>query len=182
MLSGASAFPTVARYLLEAVVGRYQAAGLSVPDRVGLVPAPIVADDCDCGQLAAAFPRISPSVDGRVSGGPGDVGVPEPPTVAIPTPPFLVAELQVAILRCATTQPTPSMETLAAEAGGVQADAYWTLVGVMCELQRLHAADLIEDYRFLEQPFLPAQGGCQGSQVNAQVSVPFLCPCDSVPS
>ena len=70
------------------------------------------------------------------------------------------------------------MAVLDTEAGQVHADAYWTMVGVACELQRMLQDDEIIDYSLADEPFLPAQGGRQGAQVNASVSVPFTCPCD----
>lgn len=179
MLSGPVAFPTIGGYLADAVKARLQANGLEVPDRVGVVPAPIVADDCQCGLLAVAYGRIVGSHDGRTEAGTSAAG-PQGgvfPTVALPWPSFLVGEFQVAVLRCADATGTPSAETLAAEADQVHADAYWTLVAVACELDRLKRTQEIEDYELRDDPFLPAQGGCQGAQVNAAVGVPFRCPC-----
>jgi hypothetical protein len=180
VLSGPSAFPTIGRQLVDAVTARLQANGLTVPDRASITPAPIVWDDCQCGLLAVAVPRIFGSHDGRAeitAAAAGPQGAPIP-TSALPSPSFLVGEFQVAVLRCADATGTPSADTLAAEASEVHADGYWALVAVACELQRLREAGEIEDYTIGDTPFLPTQGGCQGAQVNATASVPFRCPCD----
>lgn len=179
MLSGPAAFPTIGRYLVDAVTSRLRNAGLTVPDRASVVPAPIVADECECGLLAVAVARVVGSLDGRTEA----AGIPvtstgQPiPTEAMPWPPYLLGELQVAVLRCATTDGVPTAQQLADEADEVHADSYWTTVAVVCELDRLRRAKEIEDYLFGDEPFLPAQGGCQGAQVNVSVGVPFLCPC-----
>jgi hypothetical protein len=174
MLTGDDAFGTLGQHLVDAVLAQFAAKGIEPPDRAGVVPAPIVADDCQCGLLAVAVARITPSQDGKVEGLAAEV---QPPTAAQPWMPFLLGELQVAVLRCATTEATPSARTLSAEATGVHADAYWTMVAVVCELNRLRQAGEIEDYSVRDQPFLPAQGGCQGPQLNVGVSVDFRCPC-----
>ena len=174
MLSGPAAFPAIGQRLVDAVLARFAAKGIEPPDRAGVVPAPIAADDCQCGLLAVAVARIVPSQDGKVEGVAQEF---PPPTAAQPWMPFLLGEFQVAVLRCATTEATPSARTLSTEASGVHADAYWTMVAVVCELDRLRRAGDIEDYAVREQPFLPAQGGCQGPQLNVAVSVEFLCPC-----
>jgi hypothetical protein len=177
VLTGPAAFTDLGGLLVDAVLARFRANGLEIPRTSGIVPAPVVWDDCQCGQLAVAVTRIVGSVDGRVEafGPDGGAGTAPPPTAAMPTPPFLLGELQVAMLRCADA--TPTQDTLTAEAGQVHADAYWTTVAVACELERLRKAGEIEDYGLRDQPFLPAQGGCQGAQVNAVVGVEFLCPC-----
>jgi hypothetical protein len=177
MQTGPAAFPTIGGFLLDAVQARFASHGVPRLERAAVVPAPIVWDDCHCGLLAVAVTRISPSVDGRVGADAGDIGIPAP-TPAMPWPPFLLTDVQVAVLRCATVEGDPSAEVLAAEGVQVHTDAYWTLVAVTCELDRLRRAGEIEDYVLRDQPFLPAAGGCQGSLLNAAVSVPFKCPCD----
>ena len=178
MLSGPAAFTDLGGLLVDAVLARFRTQGLEIPRTSGVVPAPVVWDDCACGQLAVAVTRISPSVNGQIEafGGDPGTGLPPAPTVAMPTPPFLLGELQVAVLRCADA--TPTQETLTREAAQVHADAYWTTLAVVCELKRLREADEIEDYQLRDQPFLPAAGGCQGAQVNAAVAINFACPCD----
>jgi hypothetical protein len=182
MLSGPSAFVLVADNLLVAVRARLAENGVDIPNRIAVVPSPIVADDCQCGLLAVAVPRIygsdTPLQDpsgGAVPAGPG-AGSPYP---ADEIPSFLNGELQVAIMRCADIPPdgTPSAETLAAEAVQVHADAYWVQVAVSCELARLKAVREIDDYALGDQPFIPNQGGCQGGQYNVTVAVPAECPC-----
>jgi hypothetical protein len=177
MLSGEAAFAQIGELLLAAILTRFQQHGISAPERVGLVPAPIVWDDCQCGQLAVTTPRIygsaAPPLEGP-AGGPTGAPV---PTEALPWPPFLVGEYQAAVLRCATTDPVPTTRVLQAEFQAAHRDAYWTLVAVACELHRLLELEEIVDYQLGDQPFLPAQGGCQGAQLNLTVTVPFWCPC-----
>lgn len=179
MLTGPTAFPVLGGLLVDAVLARFRANSITIPQTYGVVPAPVVWDDCSCGQLAVAFTRISPSVNGQIESFGGDAGTGGPPipTAAMPTPRFLLGELQVAVLRCADASGDPSSATLAREAAQVHADAYWTTVAVVCELKRLREADEIEDYQLRDQPFLPSQGGCQGAQVNAAVAVNLNCPC-----
>jgi hypothetical protein len=181
VLSGPTAFATIGNLLVDAVTARLRSEGLWTSGMTGgLVPAPIVWDDCRCGQLAVAFSRLAPSIDGRneAFGGDPGTGVPATPTVAMPTPPFLLGELQVAVLRCADASGTPSPDTLTAEATLGLADAHWTLVAVACELKRLLDANEIIDYTLRDTPFLPSAGACQGAQINATVTVPLQCPCD----
>ena len=180
MLTGPTAFPVLGGLLVDAVLARFRANGVTIPQTYGVVPAPDVWDDCSCGQLAVAFTRISPSVNGQIEafGADTGTGLPAGPTVTMPTPPFLLGELQVAMLRCADTSGDPSSETLAREAAEVHADAYWTTLAVVCELKRLREAGEIEDYQLRDQPFLPAAGGCQGAQINAAVAINLNCPCD----
>jgi hypothetical protein len=182
MLTGPTAFPVLGGLLVEAVLARFRANSVVTPPVAGVVPAPIVWDNCDClegGQLSVAVTRIAPSVNGQIESFGGDTGTGGPPipTAAMPTPRFLLGELQVAVLRCADASGDPSSETLAREAAQVHADAYWTTLAVVCELKRLREADEIEDYQLRDQPFLPAAGGCQGAQVNAAVAINFSCPC-----
>lgn len=180
MLSGPAAFTDLGGLLVDAVLARFRAQGLEIPRTYGVVPAPVVWDDCACGQLAVAVTRISPSVNAQIEalGGDTGTGLPAAPTVAMPTPPFLLGELQVAVLRCADASGTPTPATLTREATQVHTDAYWTTLAVVCELKRLREADEIEDYQLRDAPFLPAAGGCQGAQVNATVAINFSCPCD----
>lgn len=180
MLTGPTAFPTIGQNLLDAVVARFRTEGVTVPQTVGLVPAPVVWDDCDCGQLSVAVSRIVGSQDGRLeSFGPegGIGGGAAVPTRVMPTPPFLIGEFQVSVLRCSDASGDPSAVTLEAEARRGFADVHWTTVAVACELQRMLTVDDIEDYSLRDQPFLPSSGGCQGAQVNAAVSVNLFCPC-----
>jgi hypothetical protein len=179
MLAGPAAFTDLGGLLVDAVLARFRTHGLDIPVAAGVVPAPVVWDDCACGQLAVAVTRISPSVNALTEAFGGDPGTGGPPipSSAMPTPPFLLGDLQVAVLRCADASGTPSPEILAAEAVQVHTDAYWATVAVVCELQRLREAGEIEDYTLRDIPFLPAQGGCQGAQVNVTVAVNFLCPC-----
>src|SRR5215216_3401826 len=167
MLSGPSAFTDLGDLLLAAVTARLRDNGLVVPDRIAVVPAPIVADDCSCGLLAVAVPRIYGSdialqdpAGGGVAAGPG-AGTPYP---ADEVPSFLNGDLQIAVMRCADIPPdgTPTAETLAREAVTVHADAYWVQVAVSCELARLAQVGEIVDYALGDQPFIEPQGGCQG--------------------
>ncbi len=182
MLSGPSAFVLVADNLLVAVRARLAENGVDIPNRIAVVPAPIVADDCQCGLLAVAVPRVFAS-DVMLQD-PGGGGVPAGPGAGTPypadeVPSFLNAEMQVALMRCATIPDdgTPTAEQLAAEASQVHTDAYWVQVAVSCELARLVRTDQILDYTLGDQPFIPNQGGCQGGQYNVTVAVPNECPC-----
>jgi hypothetical protein len=174
VLAGWDAFTIVGNHLVDAVQARLRDTPAGVPPRAGMVPSPIVWDQCDCGLLAVAVARIYPSV-----APPADAATVETPTptAALPWPPFLVGQYQVAVLRCATTDAVPTADQLASEHEVVQRDAYETLVAVTCTLHALYEGGDIEDYEVADQPFLPAQGGCQGGQLNATVTVPFLCPC-----
>ena len=182
MLSGPTAFTDLGDLLLAAVAARLRDNGLDVPGRIAVVPSPIVADDCQCGLLAVAVPRIYGSDialqdpgGGGVAAGPG-AGTPYP---ADEVPSFLNGELQVAVMRCTDIPPdgTPTAETLAREAIEVHADAYWVQVAVSCELARLTRIGEIIDYALGDQPFIPNQGGCQGGQYNVTVAVNATCPC-----
>src|SRR5215216_2257331 len=182
MLSGPTAFTDLGDLLLAAVAARLRDNGLDVPGRIAVVPSPIVADDCSCGLLAVAVPRIYGSDvalqdpgGGGVAAGPG-FGTPYP---ADEVPSFLNAEIQVAVMRCADIPPdgTPTAGTLAREAGEVHADAYWVQVAVSCELARLTRTGEIIDYALGDAPFIGPSGGCQGAQFNVTAAVPFLCPC-----
>lgn len=182
MLTGPTAFPVLGGLLVDAVLARFRAEGLTLPPRAGIVPAPIVADDCQCGLLAVAVPRIYGSdvalqdpIGGGVPTGPG-AGTPYP---ADEIPTFLNGEFQVVIMRCADipNDGVPSAETLVREATEVHADAYWVQVAVSCELVRLTRAGEIVDYAIGDQPFIPNQGGCQGGQYNVTAAVQNVCPC-----
>jgi hypothetical protein len=182
MLSGPAAFTDIGGYLLTAVEVRLRENGLEIPNRIAVVPSPIVADDCSCGLLAVTVSRIYGSdidlqdpVGGGVTSGPG-FGTPYP---ADEIPTILNGELQVAIMRCASIPDdgTPDAETLAQEAVEVHSDAYWVQVAVACELARLKRTREIEEYALGDAPFIGPQGGCQGAQFNVTASVPFLCPC-----
>src|SRR5215216_5949451 len=181
MLSGPTAFTDLGDLLLAAVAARLRDNGLDVPGRIAVVPAPIVADDCQCGLLAVAVPRIYGSdialqdpAGGGVSAGPG-AATPYP---ADEIPTYLNGELQVALMRCADIPDdgVPSVETLTREAVEVHADAYWVQVAVSCELARLARAGEIIDYALGDQPFIPNQGGCQGGQYNVTAAVQNECP------
>jgi hypothetical protein len=180
MLSGPTAFTTIGDYLLAAVLARLRDNGLEVPNRAAVVPAPIVADECQCGLLAVAVPRIYGSdtalqdpTGGAVAVGPGA----SYPVDEIPT--WLNAEMQVAIMRCADIPDggVPTADTLAREAVTVHSDAYWVQVAVSCELARLRHEQMIEDYALGDQPFIEPAGSCQGGQYNVTVAIPNECPC-----
>lgn len=167
MLTGPSAFYTVASEILEAASDRLAETTAGRPDRMCVVDGEIAWDNCECGLLAVALSRIYLSAAFPT----------ELVTVSVCDAPWAVGDLVVQTLRCAP-QPAgqdlaPSCAALDASAQTVIADAYAVLAAVACRLGELRDADDIVDYLIRPQNAAGPAGRCVGSELRVSVAVPF---------
>jgi hypothetical protein len=190
MLGGPLAFQQVGDHLIAAIQTRLAGTSAGTAGRAGVAhgTAETVAwDDCDCaGLLTVAVGRqygsnSFPDEAGQGFPGAGASGIGGAPGSDIEWPLLLVAEMAIQVVRCAAVPEPPATSVpaavLAAEAQTGLIDAHETLVAVTCALYELKQARDIDNYQVRDRAALGPTGGCQGWQLNAAVSVEFLCPC-----
>lgn len=165
MLSGPTAFYTVAEALVTAVNTRLAATTAGSPERACVVPGQIAWDGCDCGLLAATVERIYQS---DAPPGAAEIVPPCPPGM-------LGADILLQVVRCAPNPDDrgnpPSCAALDTAAQTVLTDAYELGRGVSCALADMADDDDIDSYLVRPATFLGPQGGCVGAEIRASVLI-----------
>jgi len=171
VFQGPTAFYDVSKILITNLDTALQASAYGSVDRVCVVPGDIAWDQCDCGLLAVSPRRFFLSdefPEDAVGRG-----------VTRTTPcdlPFLIAEIVVAIIRCAPQPPdgqiAPTCESLDAAAAILLSDAYVVLTETVSTLCELTANNDILDYVLSEQVTRGPEGACVGTDLVVHVGVP----------
>jgi hypothetical protein len=173
LITGPTAFYTVASRVLQAVVDNIAAGPTEVPRRYGVVPGQIAWDNCeDCGLLAVSLSRVFLTDDFPIE----STLHPEGKC----TSGWFGADFVLQLIRCApmpsATGASPTVEALDASAQVVMADAHATLTGVACELAEMLPGEMggddsIVDYVIKQQMVVGPSGACVGNQVDFQVAI-----------
>lgn len=171
MFQGSTAFYDVSKILLTNVHQALLTTPQGSVDRACVVPGEFVWDACECGTLAVSQRRFFLSdefPEDAVGRG-----------VTRTTPcdlPFLIAEIVVAIVRCAPQPPNgelaPTCVALDAAAQVLLSDAYVVLTETVRTLCELTTNDDIIDYVISDQTTRGPDGSCVGTEIVAHVGVP----------
>lgn len=169
MITGPTAFFTIAEAVLDAVrVDLTSSEGGSV-NRVCVVPGQIAWDECDCGMLAASPGRWFLTDNFPTSSGN------EPRTTPCDFP-YVVCEITFLLVRCApqpgeasTSVPCPP---LSAAARILTSDAAILLGTVSRKLCEMKDDDEIIDYLLADQLAVGPGGACVGVELRAMIEIP----------
>jgi hypothetical protein len=142
-----------------------------VPNRVCIYPGDVAWDECECGMLALTTSRIFGSQTFPNEGIQG-VGL---STCGLP---YMVANLDITILRCAPPpreKRPPTCAALAASSRTMYEDAFAVWQGTLCCLREMRAQGFLAEYAMAAQTFVGPQGGCVGSTMT--INLGYLGPC-----
>lgn len=130
----------------------------------------IVADDCDCGQLAVGINNVFESNSFPAS----DAGI----GTNCPGP-YIAVNMTVSILRCVPSPddngegPTPAQLSLAAQEA--LDDAFIVRETTRCILATMYDTGMIAEFVVGTQTMTEPQGGCGGSDLD--ITIGFMNPC-----
>lgn len=164
--NGPDGFFLLVNDLLTCVKDTLVAGGRVQPDRVCVVPGEIAWDNCECGQLVASIGRFYPSRNFPTEAG-------EDPTQQNCGPPLIVADVIVAIQRCAPEQ--TDCNTLAQVAHDAIFDAFYVRKGARCCLIAKKNSDDIVEFAVGGQTFTGPSGMCVGSDLTLRVALDAWC-------
>lgn len=155
--------------IAECITERLATTEAGVPNRVCIYPGDVAWDACECGMLALTTTRITPS-SSFPPGGPEviiDCGIP-----------YLVASLEISILRCiplGTDKRPPTCAQLGTATRIQYEDAFAVWQGTLCCLRTMRDTGFVQEFSMGVQTFIGPQGGCGGSTLN--VDLGYLGPC-----
>lgn len=156
--------------IAECITERLAETTGGIPNRVCIYPGDVAWDACECGMLALTTSVIYPSASF--------------PSQGITTPvsdcglPYLVANLQITMLRCipqVTEKRYPTCAQLGLAAQTQYEDAFAVMQGTLCCLQLMRDNYFVQEFNVGAQTFTGPQGMCGGSTLS--VDLGYIGPC-----